>query len=182
MFYDLSIQIMNSILKKTHWKRYFRMEKHRLMIYRLFRLTWWSKWHDMVMATEGAETDSMAAGVASLDWCGDDVASLLDLKLTWLHWLMWCWCGSNRLTWLVTWQGLINLPWKPAMNPCCCYLQSYSYSSIVQGCDLICCWLPLVVGRVNCGCGSWDGSGAAADLAEENDNYSVAGGFKELAF
>ena len=74
------------------------------------------------------------------------------------------------------------MPWKPAVNLCCCYLQPYSYSSIVQGCDLICCWLPLAVGRVNCVCGGWDGSGAVADLAEENDNYSVAGGVKELAF
>ena len=56
-----------------------------------------------------------------------------------------------------------------------------AYSSIVQGCDLISCWLPLAVGKVNCVCGGWDGSGAVADLAEEN-NYSVAGGVKELAF
>jgi len=52
----------------------------------------------------------------------------------------------------------------------------------VKGCDLICCWLPLVVGRVNYVCGGWDGSSAVADLAEKNDNYSVARGVKELAF
>jgi hypothetical protein len=36
--------------------------------------------------------------------------------------------------------------------------------------------------KVNCVCGSWDGSGAVANLAEKNDNYSIAGGVKELAF
>jgi len=38
----------------------------------------------------------------------------------------------------------------------------------------------LVVERVNCVCGGWDRSSAVADLAEENDNYSVARGVKEL--
>jgi len=40
--------------------------------------------------------------------------------------------------------------------------------------------LPLVVERVNCVCGGWDRSSAVANLAEENDNYSVARGVKEM--
>ena len=39
---------------------------------------------DMVMAAEVAETNDMATGVATLDWCSDDVASLLDVELTWI--------------------------------------------------------------------------------------------------